>query len=70
MRGSQNSIGGSSQLSTEIHKREDGKFEATSPSMPWAKPVVANTVNEACQALRSVYEHWVWDTCRNGERPV
>lgn len=67
MHASQNAIGGSSQLSTVIEKQADGTFKATSPSMPWAKPMVAGTVTEACQMLRQAYQEWVTDGCRHGE---
>jgi hypothetical protein len=69
VRASQNALGGSSQLSMTINKTEKGTYQATSPSMPWAKPIEAGSVAEAAQALRQAYENWVISGCRNGAAP-
>jgi hypothetical protein len=66
MRASQNAPGGSSQLSMEVHQREDGKVEAKSPSIPWVGVVVENTRAEAIQTLRTKYQEWVMEGCRDG----
>jgi hypothetical protein len=69
MRASQNALGGSSQLSMSVHRMENGDYEAESPSIPWAGKIVAPTLAEATQALRTRYQEWVVDGCKSGVRP-
>lgn len=63
MRASNNAVMGSSALTTEIHRREDGRYEATCPTCAAIPKQTGESVREVAELLRRAYQDWVVQGC-------
>jgi hypothetical protein len=56
-------IQGSPSFHSVIHRRADGKFEATNTSMPSVPKVIADSESEAIRGISAATEKWIGEGC-------